>query len=386
MCNIRLNDLCRRLISTVRVRIAAGRSAAATGVPGNVLDSTLMREHESPSIPFWQLQLAGWSCFFILTMVAAAPYLKQPQVFLANAFWVVVLFAASWLLRPVCRASLGKRRPWFVHELHALGAAILLSIVAALAVDLPLVGQENWSGLPLDFVQNSVVLFLWSNLYFGAKQWQVTAQERERALRAESELRAAKLDALRYQLNPHFLFNALNAVSTLVLERDAERATQMLARIGSMLRRALEEQSVTEIPLVQELEFTEQYLEVERIRLGERLRVVSEISPDTLAAMVPTMLLQPLVENAVRHGISPVVTGGEVLIRSARVDTLLQLLIKNSGTRRNRQLDIKNGIGLKNCNERLQSIYGAEYNLELGWPEEGGCEVKLSLPFRTERS
>ena len=318
-------------------------------------------------------------------MVAAAPYLNDSEVFIDNTFWVSVLFAASWSLRPACRASLRKRRPWFIHELHALVCAMVLSIITVVVVYLAVArGDANWSGLPLDFVQNAVIFFLWCNLYFGAKQWQEMSQQRERMLRAESELREAKLNALRYQLNPHFLFNALNAVSTLVLERDSERATRMLSRIGTLLRRTLEEKSVAEIPLFEELEFTSQYLEVEQIRLGERLRVTTDASPDTLAAAVPIMLLQPLVENAVRHGIAPAVNGGEVLIRSSRTDSRLHLLVKNSGARLNGQPVNTNGIGLRNCTERLKAIYGTDYRLELAWPNEGGCEVKLDLPFRTE--
>jgi len=321
-------------------------------------------------------------------MVAAAPYLKDPDVFLANSVWVLVLFASSWLLRPACRMSLRNPRPWLLHEMHALFFALILSFIAVVLVDLVIIrGQSSdWSGLPLDFVQNAVVLFLWCNIYFGGTQWQEMSQQRERMLRAETELREAKLNALRYQLNPHFLFNALNAVSTLVLERDSERATRMLSRIGTLLRRTLEEESTAEIPLAQELEFTNQYLEVEQIRLGERLHVTTDVSADTLEAVVPIMLLQPLVENAVIHGIAPQVNGGDLLIRSLKVDSRLELTVKNSGARRNGERLSQHGIGLKNCIERLTTIYGTNYHFELNWPNEGGCEVTLDLPFAKERN
>ena len=346
----------------------------------------MLHDRQFPTLPFWQFQLIGWACFYVLTMVAAAPYLKQPDVFVGNSVWVLVLFGSSWLLRPACRASLRKRRPWFVHEIHALAFALILSAFTVVVVDFVIMrGQEStWSAVPLDFVQDSIVLFLWCNIYFGGAQWQEMSQQRERMLRAESELREAKLNALRYQLNPHFLFNALNAVSTLALEKDSERATRMLARIGALLRRTLDEESVVEIPLAQELDFTSQYLDVEQIRLGERLHVRTDFSPDTLEALVPAMLLQPLVENAVLHGVAPVVNGGEVLIQSARIDSRLKLLVKNSGPPRNGAPASSHGIGLKNCTERLKAIYGDDYRLELDWPSEGGCEVKLDLPFRTE--
>jgi len=171
-----------------------------------------------------------------------------------------------------------------------------------------------------------------------------------------------------------------------VLERDSERATRMLSRIGTLLRRTLEEESTAEIPLAQELEFTNQYLEVEQIRLGERLHVTTDVSADTLEAVVPIMLLQPLVENAVIHGIAPQVNGGDLLIRSLKVDSRLELTVKNSGARRNGEGLSQHGIGLKNCIERLTTIYGTNYHFELNWPNEGGCEVTLDLPFAKERN
>src|SRR5215471_2812872 len=164
-------------------------------------------------------------------MVAAAPYLKEPHVFVTNSIWVLVLFAASWLLRPACSYSLKERRPWLIHEIHALAFALIFSALTVFLVDIVIFRDQpsDWSGLPLDFVQNAVVLFLWCNVYFAATQWQEMSRQRERMLRAESQLREAKLNALRFQLNPHFLFNSLNAVSTLVLDHDSERATRMLS-------------------------------------------------------------------------------------------------------------------------------------------------------------
>jgi len=339
-----------------------------------------------PSTSFWRLQIIGWSCFYLFVFVPAAPYLKEPGVFKANSLWVLSLFSASWLLRFVCRASLRNRGPWFLHEIHAIAAALLLALVTSLGLDLFLDGLQtmNWGGWLLDFVQNSVVFFLWCNLYFGAKQWQQIAQQSERMLRIESEARQARLNALRYQLNPHFLFNALNAVSTLILDGDSAGANQMLVQISLLLRRALENQTVTEIPLSEEIDFTEQYLAVEQVRLGERLHVDMVLSPETLDALVPVMLLQPLVENAVVHGIASEIDGGTILIQTRTTDSRLLVVIRNSGPERKPSptTNLNHGIGLKNCVERLEAIYGADYLLAHAWPNSGGCEVSLDLPLR----
>ena len=158
---------------------------------------------------------------------------------------------------------------------------------------------------------------MWCSLYFSIKQWQQSCKEKERLLRAESEVREARLLALRYQLNPHFLFNSLNAVSTLVLDGNARAATRMLAQIGDLLRASLDSEVTAEVTLSQELALTEGYLAIEQTRLGERLKIDMVVPLETRDALVPSMLLQPLVENAVRYGVAPLIEGGRIAIKSA---------------------------------------------------------------------
>jgi two-component system, LytTR family, sensor kinase len=241
----------------------------------------------------------------------------------------------------------------------------------------------DWPDLAGNSVQFSVVLFLWCSLYFSTKQWQQSTQERERLLRAETEAREARLSALRYQLNPHFLFNSLNAVSTLVLDGNAPAATRMLAQIGELLRTSLDNEVMSEVTLSQEMAFTQRYLAIEQTRLGDRLQVDLNIASDTLDALVPSMLLQPLVENAVRHGVVPLVKGGGITIASALQVDRLQIVVGNSATRGGRkQNENGNGIGLRNTAERLKTLYGDHHRFTLQWPEAGGCQVLIELPFR----
>jgi LytS/YehU family sensor histidine kinase len=210
-------------------------------------------------------------------------------------------------------------------------------------------------------------------------------RERERLLRAEAEVRDVRLSALRYQLNPHFLFNSLNAVSTLVLEGNPPAATRMLAQIGEFLRTILDNEAVPETPLSQEIAFAEQYLAIEQTRLGSRLRVEVAISPETFDALVPSMLLQPLIENAVRHGIASLVEGGTIRIESKLQGAQLQIRVQNSGPVSSGLVapnGAANGIGISNTAERLKTLYAAEHKFVLQWPEAGGCEVTVELPFR----
>jgi two-component system, LytTR family, sensor kinase len=297
-------------------------------------------------------------------------------------------FGASCLLRPLCRSLLRKPRPWLAFALRAFAlSAVAGTFTTIIAEAIKLRGARIvWADSLDEWLQFSLILFLWSTLYFSIKQWQQSARERDRLVRAESEARAARLNALRYQLNPHFLFNSLNAASTLVLQGRAAAATRMLAQIGELLRTTLDNDASPEIPLSLELAFVEQYLAIEQTRLGDRLRVDTAISPETLDAVVPSMLLQPLVENAVRHGVAPVMAGGLIAISSISRDDRLLMTIRNSGPHPNGNslptIPPSKGIGLANTAERLKTLYGDNQSFSLRSLEAGGYEVTIDIPFR----
>jgi two-component system, LytTR family, sensor kinase len=336
---------------------------------------------------FWTLQIIGWSCYYLLLLVSILPSRQMVNWLWESHFCTLTMFIGSCLLRPVCRALSRKSYPWISLEVRAFAFAFVMGIISAVAGEFWADGIHGltWAKVLDTTVQATITLFLWCSLYFSIKQWQQSTQERERLLRAEAEVREARLSALRYQLNPHFLFNSLNAVSTLVLDGNATAATRMLAQIGELLRTILDSESANEAMLSQEIAATEQYLAIEQTRLGERLRLDVVLAPDTLDAMVPCLLLQPLVENAVRHGIAPRVEGGMIRIRSLLHNARLQISIQNSGAAHadaNRPVQPANGIGLKNTSERLRSLYGDDHKFELQWPEAGGCEVTMELPLR----
>src|SRR5580704_18935885 len=321
--------------------------------------------------------------FYLLVLLSTLPS-GNPGEFRHQTIFCITVFLVSSLLRPVCRSLLRRSLPWVALEVRAFAWSAAYGAVATFVSEL--VKLHSVRLIWPDFLENwlpfSVVFFLWCTLYFSTKQWQQSARERQRLVRAESEAREARLSALRYQLNPHFLFNSLNAVSTLVLDGDVPAATRMLAQIGELLRTSLDREIEPEVPLSQEIAFTEQYLAIEQTRLRERLRVAVAISPETLDALVPSMLLQPLVENAVRHDIAPLVEGGIISIRSEFHDGQLQIVVKNSGVVAARLDKPANGIGLANTVERLKTLYGFDQSFTLVWPPAGGCEVTVELPFR----
>jgi hypothetical protein len=345
---------------------------------------------------FWRLQIMGGLCLYAVVLVSCIPDIfKRPAELGEISVLVIFMFLGTFVLHPLCRSLLRRSPTWLTFGLRMSVWSVVMGTAAAVTAKLLLFHFERvaWLDLVGDSAQSAVVLFLWCSLYFSIKHWQRSTEERERLLRAESEVREARLSALRYQLNPHFLFNSLNAASTLMLEGDAPAATRMLAQIGELLRTTLDYNASPETRLSQELAFIEQYLAIEQTRLGEKLHVEVLVSRDSLDAIVPTMLLQPLVENAVRHGVARLIEGGTIRIESRRKENRLWIAIRNSGARHETEGCSSNsggfdangrlrGIGLKNTEERLKTLYGVDHRFLLEWPEAGGCEVTIDVPFR----
>ena len=201
----------------------------------------------------------------------------------------------------------------------------------------------------------------------------------------EAKLAQTQLQVLKMQLHPHFLFNTLNAISALI-HQDVELADRMIARLGDLLRTTLDNANQQEVPFKQELGFIQPYLEIEKARLGPRLTVDLEIDPAVLDALVPNLILQPLVENAIRHGIASRIEPGRVEISSSRGPDgrFLQLEIKDDGRGVDSDSEVKTrrGVGLTNIRARLEQLYGTEHRFTFENQAAGGVRVQISLPFR----
>jgi two-component system, LytTR family, sensor kinase len=201
-----------------------------------------------------------------------------------------------------------------------------------------------------------------------------------RAAHLETGLTRARLQLLKTQLHPHFLFNTLNAVAALIYT-DVEAAERVLARLGDLLRLALEDFGVQEAPLARELEVIRYYLEIEQARLGPRLRVCWKIAPEVTDALVPTFLLQPLIENAIRHGIAPRSEPGRIEVRAWREGAELCLEVRDDGPGLQVKAKPGGGVGLANTRARLLHLYGAEQHFEIVNDPRGGCVARVRLPF-----
>ena len=269
---------------------------------------------------------------------------------------------------------------------HTVGALVLCVGWASLGVLLghilnryPAEAYASWllTTVPWSvFMYFTVLGCVYAFAYF------VEAREREaQASRLTAQLAEARLGALRMQLNPHFLFNSLNALSVLVREQNTPGASRMLERLGDVLRQALRTDQPHQIPLAEEIAFLEQYLAIEQVRFSDRLRVQWNVDDRARAALVPSFVLQPIVENAIKHGIAKRAEAGRIEISARVVGDRLELRVRDDGV--GMPSPPREGVGLSNTRERLHTLYGPDARLDIqALPGGGGTEVVLTLPLR----
>jgi two-component system, LytTR family, sensor kinase len=243
--------------------------------------------------------------------------------------------------------------------------------------------QQFGRGILLESFTNIIIYAL---IVAGHYSYEYYRRYRERQLRSaelEGRLAQAELQNLKMQLQPHFLFNTLHTISVLMM-RDAGAANRVLVRLGDLLRLSLDHVGSQEVSLKQELEFLNGYLEIEQARFQDRLKINRRVDPVTLDAVVPTLLLQPLVENAIRHGVSKRLGTGVVEIRSKRINSSLHLEIQDNGPGLEPAATAPpKGLGLANTRARLQQLYGSQHQFELKAAPAGGLVVSILIPFRT---
>ncbi len=314
--------------------------------------------------------------------------------------WAYVLraeftYAYAWALLTPCVLWLAKRFPvdqrnWYrLAPMHAAACVLIVTVQKSAYVLLVPAFNPQWRVHDLVSWLRSVMVSLDYGvllygivllIHYAVKYYARYQDGRVRASQLEARLAEAQLTALKMQLQPHFLFNTLHSISTLVNE-DPEAAEVMIARLSELLRLSLENTGAHEVPLSQELEFVERYLEIEQIRFEDRLRIHFDIDPKTLDAQVPNLILQPLVENAIRHGIGHNL-GGRVEVRSSLVEGQLLLQVLDDGAGLASKCLNRPGLGLSNTRARLDAIYGKEHDFVLRNASNGGAEAAIRIPFQ----
>jgi len=320
-------------------------------------------------------------------------------------FWQLAVWYVWGCLTPVVlglgRRATGEGASWLRGLLVHLPVSLALPAVhvaAATYLRILIRPFDVWSDTRPFFEQfkgelSSLFLFdffvYWALLGVGyAFDYRERYRERESlASELKAQLAQARLESLKMQLHPHFLFNTLHTISGLVRRNESQPAVNMIAGLSELLRRALDGADEQEVPLREELRFAELYLDIQMVRFSDRLTVRTEIAPETLEALVPNMILQPLVENAVRHGVSPSESAGTIAIGACRVGDMLYLSVSDDGPglQSGWRMEESEGIGIANTVERLKRLYGPAHRFELRNGEAGGVTAAVVIPFRGGR-
>ena len=347
---------------------------------------------------FWRLQFGGWGGAMLLRAMSSLAN-AQPLSFLVLVLIATITgFSISLLLAVLYRQLIGQRPlvTWGLTALVLPFAAGLHAFIDAWVISLYRSESDaGFAQLLLGvFYLDATLLGAWSALYYAINFFLQVEEQNDQLIRLENQATSAQLAMLRYQLNPHFLFNTLNSISTLVLLKQTEPANAMLSRLSSFLRYTLINEPTGRVTVSKEVETLKLYLDIERMRFEERLRTTFRIEPETQALLLPSLLLQPLVENAIKYAVSAQEAGAEITIATQLVGHKLRITVSDTGpglqskTTSNRLSGmtfdggepVSTGVGLANIRDRLAQVYGEDHRFDTIDPPEGGFAVIIEIP------
>jgi len=373
----------------------APRSRGPTPAQWNPLRLQRQPFFKDKNRAFWILQSVGWAGYFLLRTLSGIAnafgwsYVLHTALLTATGYSVTLLMAAAF--RRLIRAK--PITTWVGSILIVVIAAGAFSVIETssystfVSPGAPPEGIRFFSSIGLTVV----LLVAWAALYYSINFYIILEEQTDQLQRLEHQASSAQLAMLRYQLNPHFLFNTLNSISTLVLLKDTERANLMLSRLSSFLRYTLVNEPTGTVTFAQEVETLKLYLEIEKMRFEDRLQPRFEIDPQVEKARLPSLLLQPLVENAIKYAVTPQEEGADIAIEGRRVIDRLLITVSDSGpgleAKPNRATST--GVGLANIRDRLAQAYGDNHRFETesikaGEGRPGGFRVLIDIPFQTE--
>jgi len=277
-----------------------------------------------------------------------------------------------------------------VHLLVVGIVAFLWNIFRMATFDAMLTAPDIWRDFGGWYFTALLIFGLWSALYYIMQAYTVVAIERKqteierlRRIEAESLSREAQMKMLRYQLNPHFLFNTLNSISALVKTKRSDQARKMISQLSHFLRLSLENEALIDVSLAEEMETLQLYLDIEKVRYTDRLTTDFEVDKDILDAQIPALILQPLFENAMQYAIAGQVKGGIIRLRGQLNDGIINLSVADTGQEQSEinLVEIKKGVGLQNIEGRMKAHYRGKGHVHYAVSDMGGLEVTLSFPY-----
>jgi len=332
-------------------------------------------------IPVWVvLGLGSASQFY-----ASVPPANRPR-FLTLVLWAFLGLWSFWALLTPVIFRLGQRIPLRKEKLargitiHAV-LSIALSLVHIVVLSLISLQIFPPTMTATDEILFSIKAYLTSELF---NYWALLGVGiAYHTSQLEGQLVKARLDALKMQVHPHFLFNALNTIAMLVRKGDQTRGVQLIAELGSLLRSSFEMGATQEIPVAEEIDFIRRYLQIEHYRFPDRMKVEIDVPPQVSKAQIPALILQPLVENSIRHGLSRTLDEARIQIALSRTDGWLDLRVEDNGPGPGESMDKGLGVGLKNLRSRLHCLYGDDgYELSLARGVQGGAVAHIRIPYR----
>lgn len=366
----------------------------ALELPVTASMSALQSLFRNKEATFWAFQAFGWTGYFLVRLFQAIT-LEFELEYVSIQYFAAVLIGISMtiVLRHVYRLVRDRPLPLVLPVVVVLCATfgLLFSSLELALAPVIVPGFQRAAGLFLfsNAMFEATALFAWSAIYFGYHYYTGLQEQKAQVLQATAMAHQAQLKMLRYQLNPHFLFNTLNAISTLVLEKSEDDANKMLTKLSSFLRYTLVNQPTQRISLDQELYALGLYLDIEEVRFGDRLKVTYDIDDDVRAALVPSLILQPLIENAIKYAVAPAIDGGTITVCVKHLEeNRLRLALKDSGPGVD---DIHNivsqsgsGVGIANTKERLSQIYGDDHDFRLENLQPTGLGIFIEIPCEFE--
>lgn len=325
---------------------------------------------------FWTLQIAGWTGYFLLRSLGGLANRMGVSFILPTILVTVTGFSITLLMAWAYRAVI-RMKPVWVWSLSLLILIVAATLFSAIEVWAHATFYEpGWRPEGIEFfgaiLLTLAVLGAWTALYYGINYFLMLDEQAERFERMAAQANSAQLEMLRYQINPHFLFNTLNSISTLVLLAETEKANTMLSRLSSFLRYSLVGEREGQATVAQEMQALKLYLEIERTRFEQRLRTRFDIAPEVMNARIPSLLLQPLVENAIKYAVTPLEEGADIWVTARRVGDRLELTVADTGPGPGaggsgdyRPALEGTGVGLANIRDRLQQAYGDDQRFEI---------------------
>jgi len=346
---------------------------------------------EDKNRAFWVLQTIGWTGYFLVRALGGLANAMGLVFILPTLIATTTGFSLTLLMGALYRRVI-RMRPVYVWTLSILVVGIGAGIFSAIEVWAHATFyQPGWRPVGVEFLGaillDIAVLGAWTALYYGINFYLMLSVQEERLLKLGNQASEAQLAMLRYQLNPHFLFNTLNSISTLVLLKQTDRANAMLSRLSSFLRYTLVGEPSAQVSLSQEIDSLKLYLEIEKMRFEERLRTEFRIDPEAMDGHLPSLLLQPLVENAIKYAVTPQEEGADIIIEAKRVGDRLVLRVSDTGpglTEPSARPTSSTGVGLANTRDRLAQAYGPDHRFELKANASGGTDVEIEIPFQRQ--